>query len=85
LFADISALTLVNARMKSILKASEAKRAGINMSPNPIIEKSCLEEVEPSLLMIALSKSLGKINFMGFSIDVATLTMTSEAKTKTQS
>ena len=70
--------------MKSIRRASEASNAGMKISPNPIIEKSDTDDYTSEVVSICI-KSRGKINFIGFSILVATVTMTSEANTKAQS
>lgn len=55
----------------------------MNTSPKPIIEKVC--PAATSGVVKVATRSLGKINFIGLSIYVATVTMTSEANTKTQS
>ena len=70
--------------MKSILRQSEASNAGINMSPTPMIETfPAVFKSEP--VKSKLKRLAGKMNFIGFSTLVATVTMTSDAKTKTQS
>jgi len=84
LLAAMSLFTDTKALMKSIRRASEASRAGMKTSPNPIIEKSDTDYCASEAVSVCI-RSLGKINFIGFSILVATVTMTSEAKTKKQS
>ena len=81
LFVAISRLTDVKALIKSIRKANDAKSAGIKISPKPIIENVCCATGS----VMTLAKSLGKMNFIGFSILVATVTITSEPNTKKQS